>query len=166
MSDEQRAAKGLLTTTTLARLVGECLGTAPVLAIVGNSRTGKTWATKDWVASRDNALEHVAYVDCKDMGFGLTGTVAFDGVESDLREKHYPRFALDGIDVVVVDEPGVNRELVRELLVRTAPKAGAAAHRLIVLLIQDTRVLNQVGIGARNARCYSTAGLPIMLAKE
>lgn len=165
MSDELRAAKGLLTVSTVEQLVAECLDTVQVLTIVGNCRTGKTWATKDWVASRNNALEHVAYVDCTGIGFGRTGVVAFNGVERDLREKHYPRFALDGIDVVVVDEPHINPVFVRTLLSRTAPEVGAAAHRLVVLLVQQTRLLAELGLDAKHARCYSTAGLPIEFAK-
>lgn len=165
MSEELRTAKSLLAASTVDQLVAECLGTVQVLAIVGRCRTGKTWATKDWVASRSNALEHVAYVDCQGIGFGSTGVIAFDGVERDFREKTYPKFTLDGIDVVVVDEPHCNAEFVKALLSRTAPGVGAAAHRLVVLLVQDTRFLDELGLGAKHARCYSTAGLPIQFAK-
>jgi hypothetical protein len=165
MSDELRAAKGLLTVSTVDQLVTECLGKVQVLAIVGRCRTGKTWATKDWVASRNDDLEHVAYADCQGIGFGRAGVFAFDGVECDLREKHYPKFLLDGIDVVAVDEPHLNPVFVRELLSRTAPEAGAAAHRLVVLLLQQTVWLDRFELTAEHARCYSTAGLPLEIAK-
>lgn len=165
MSDELRAAKSLLSVSTVDQLVAECLGTMQVLAIVGRCRTGKTWATKEWAASRKNALEHVAYVDCQGIGVGGPGIIAFDGVERDLREKTYPKFALDGIDVVVVDEPHCNPEFVKALLSRTVPGAGAAAHRLVMLLVQHTRFLDELALDVKYTRCYSTAGLPIEFAK-
>lgn len=165
MSDELRTAKSLLTVSTVDQLVAECLGTVQVLGIVGRCRTGKTWATKDWVASRNNALEHAAYVDCKGIGFGSTGVIAFNDVEHDFREKTYPKFVLDGIDVLVVDEPHCNPEFVKALLSRTAPGAGAAAHRLVVLLVQDTRFIDELGLNPKRTRCYSTVGLPIQFAK-
>lgn len=166
MSDEIRMARNLLTVATVDQLVAECLGVVQVLAIIGKCRSGKTWATKDWVAGRSNALEHVAYVDCQGIAFGRAGVVAFGGVESDLREKHYPRFALDGIDVVIVDEPQVNREFVRTLVSQTSPVAGSAAHRLIVLLSQDVYLFRELGLDPKHVRCYSTAGLPIQVAKQ
>lgn len=161
MNDEVRAGKKLLTVSTVEQLVQECLGAVHVLAIVGRCRSGKTWATKDWVANRTDVLEHVAYVDCKGIGFKGAGVVTFDGVERDLREGLYPKFALDGIDVVVVDEPCCNPVFVKALLSKTAPEAGASGHRLAILLVQDMRCLNELGLRPNQARCYSTAGLPI-----
>jgi hypothetical protein len=165
MSDEIRAAKGLLTVSTVDHLVAECLGSVQALVIVGVCRSGKTWATMDWVASRSNQLEHVAYVDCRGIVFRGAGVVSFNGTERDLRENHYPRFALDGIDVVIVDEPQVNRGFVRSLLSHTSPVAGTAAHRLVVLLAQHMSWLEELGVDAKHVRCYSTAGLPMQFAK-
>lgn len=161
MNDAVRAQQNLLTVGTVDQLVTECIGVVQVMAIVGRCRSGKTWAARDWLNARQDKLQHGAYVDCKGIGFGRDGVVAFDGVERDLREGHYPRFALDGVDVVVVDEPRCDPELVKQLLTQTAPQAGTAGHQLVVLLLQDTLFIDELGLRPAQVRCYSVAGLPI-----
>ncbi|MYM92506.1 hypothetical protein [Duganella vulcania] len=165
MNDEVRARQGLMTVSLVEQLVTESLGAVPVLAIVGRCRSGKTWATTDWVKGRKDATEHVAYVDCKGIGFGTPGLLAFHGVERDLTAGHYPKFALDGVDIVVVDEPGCNPDFVQSLLSITSPQAGAAGHRLVILLLQSTHFLSELGLSPKMVRCYSTAGLPLQFAK-
>ncbi len=160
-NEEMRASKGWLTVSTVEQLVAECIGSVPVLCIVGRCRTGKTWATVDWIEGRNNDLEHAAYVDCKGIGFGGEGVVRFDGVERDVRKDHYPKFALDGIDIIVVDEPACNPALVKSLISQAAPDAGTTAHRLVVLLLQDVQHIEQFELREKQFRCYSTAGLPI-----
>lgn len=155
-----RIEKGYLTVATVERLVAESLGAISVLAIVGRCRSGKTWAAKDWVAASDSNKNRAAYVDCKGIGFGSTGVVEFDGVSRDLPAGHYPEFSLQGVDIVVVDEPSCNKAFVQGLIRRTGPVA-AGAHRLTVLLIQHERHLVEFGLNQEIAKCYSTAGIPI-----
>ncbi|MDO8729528.1 MAG: hypothetical protein Q7K26_06665 [bacterium] len=133
----------------------------PVLCIVGRCRTGKTWAVVDWVNARNNELENAAYMDCKGIGFGGDGVLHFNAVERDLSADHYPKLALDGIDIVVVDEPGCNPVLVEKLVDRAAPDHGKSAHRLIVLLIQNTDEIERFNLREKQFRSYSTAGLPL-----
>jgi hypothetical protein len=163
MSDELRLARNLLTVSTVAKLVKKSLGAVHLLAIVGRCRAGKTWAMKDWIAGRNDPLEHVAYVDCRGIGLGGVGVIAFNESKRELPEKTYPKFALDGVDVVVVDEPHCNPELVKAVLSRTSPAVGASAHRLVVLLVQDTRFLFELGFDVKHTHCYDTEGLAIPL---
>lgn len=157
-NDQTRASRGLLTAATVGQLVAECVGHVAVLCIVGSCRTGKSWATTDWIVSRNDDLEHAAYVDCLRIGSGDDGVLQFNGGESVIRKDHYPKLALDGADIVVVDEPCTNASFVRSLVSRTAPDAGTAAHRLIVLLLQDTRNIEQFGLKPKQYRCYTTEG--------
>lgn len=155
----------MLTTSTVGQLVKKSLGTARLLAIVGKCRSGKTWALKDWIAARHDMLEHVAYVDCRGIGLGGMGVIAFNGATFDLPENTNPKLALDGIDVVVVDEPHCNPQMVEAILSRTSPAAGASAHRLVLLLVQDTRFLAELSLDAKHMHCYSTEGMPIELTR-
>ena len=159
-NDELRASKGLLTTSVVHQLVTECIGNIPVLCIVGRCRTGKTWAITDWIASHTNSLEHIAYVDCQKIAFGNDAALKFADSEQAVRKGHYPKLALDGVDIVVVDEPRVNRAFVKTLISLTAPTAGTAAHRLVVLLLQAVHHVDEFEMNPKQYRCYTIAGLP------
>jgi len=133
-------ARRLLTPAVVDRLVNECIGAVPVIGIVGRCPTGKTQAAVAWVAGR---------------------ALHFAGIEQDVRPGHYPSFALDGIDIVVVDEPALNAAFVRALTARTAPDAGTAAHRLVVLLLPDLEAASLFGFRPGQFRPYTIAGQPI-----
>lgn len=159
--EEMRAAGKLLTVAVLNELVRECLGVVPVLCIVGKARSGKTWAAEDWFATRKDDKEHAAFFDCRGGIFGKPATLEFSGVKQDVSIGHYPKFALDGIDVVIVDDAPRNPGLVNELIEKTAPDAGTAAHRLIILLVQRLDELQLFDFGQKQFMTYSTAGVPI-----
>ena len=159
--EEIRSARKLLTVATLDELVRECLGVVPVLCLVGKARAGKTWAAEGWFATRKDDKEHAAFLDCRGGIFGKPATLEFSGAKHDVRMSHYPKFALDGIDVVIVDDAPRNPRLVNELIEKAAPDAGTAAHRLIILLVQRLDELQLFDFGQKQFMTYSTAGVPI-----
>jgi hypothetical protein len=159
--EELRSARNLLTVALLNELVQECLGAVPVLAMLGRARSGKTWAAVDWLATRRDDKEHAALLDCKGGVFGKPAIFEFGGVKRDVAIGHYPKFALDGLDVVIVDDAPCNPKLVDELIEKTAPDAGTAAHRLIILFAQRPDELQLFDFGQKQFMTYSTNGLPI-----
>lgn len=161
-----RVSEGLMSVAVVKKTVAESIGVVPVLCIVGKTRSGKTWATTDWLAGRDDDLTHAAYIDCKGIAFGHDGVLKYSNVERNLSKNHYPKLSLDGIDIVVVDEPHANAAFVRKLIERTAPEAGAAAHRLVVLLLQDIRYIEELILDKKQTRFYSTDGNLIFPTKE
>jgi len=148
----------------VSRLVEDCLGNVPVLCIVGRCRTGKSWAARDWIASRNDSLENVAYLDCQRIAFGDNGVLYFNFGAITVRKDQYPKLALDGIDIVVVDEAYVNAGLVRALIELTAQTTGTTAHRLVVLLLQEFRHIELFGLQPKQYRCYSTEA--VLLAQQ
>ena len=159
--EEMRLERNLLTVAALNDLVQGCLGVVPVLCVVGRARSGKSWAAEDWFALRQDDKEHAAFLDCRGSIFGKPATLEFGGVKDELRIGHYPKFALDGIDVVIVDDAPSNPKLVNELVEKTDPDAGTAAHRLIILLLQRLDELQLFDFGQKQFMTYSTAGIPI-----
>lgn len=115
-----------MTVAVLDKLVLECLGVVPVLCIVGKARSGKTWAAEDWFAIRKDDNDLAGYLDCQGSGFGGPGSLKVGGVLRALRSDDYPKFALDGVDIVVVDEGQFRPGLVNKLIENTAPEAGTA----------------------------------------
>jgi hypothetical protein len=158
--EEMRSARNLLTVALLNRLIQKCLGVVPVLAIVGRVRSGKTWAAVDWLATRQDDKEHAALLDCRGAVFGKPAIFEFGGVKRDVAIGHYPKLAFDGIDVVIVDDAPRNPQLVNELIEKTAPDAGTAAHRLIILFAQHPNELQLFDFGHKQFMTYSTTGQP------
>lgn len=159
--EEMRSARNLLTVAALGKLVQECIGVVPVLCIVGKARSGKTWAAEDWFATRQDDKEPAAFLNCRGGIFGKPVTLEFGSVKRDISIGHYPKFALDGVDVVIVDDAPRNPKLVNELIEKTNPDAGTAAHRLIILLVQRLDELQLFDFGQQQFMTYSTAGIPI-----
>lgn len=159
--EEMRAAMKLLTVAVLNDLVQSCLGVVPVLCIVGRARSGKTWAAEDWFATRNDDRDLAAYLDCQGSGFRGPGSLSVAGAVRALRSDEYPKFALDGVDIIIVDEGQFRPVLVNTLIENTAPDAGTAAHRLVVLLVQNLEQVALFDFGKQQFMTYSTAGLPI-----
>jgi len=149
-----RTERGLLTVSLIEQLVAKSLGEVHVLCVIARCRSGKTWAAKELVQERSDDLQTIAYVDCQRMVFGELGAIFFNGNKRDIRKDSYPKFDLDGIDIVVVDEPTCNIEFVKELIDKTTPELGAAAHRLTVLLLQDTYHVRQFHQVGKNFLCF------------
>lgn len=160
-NEEMRSARNLLTVAVLDKLVHECLGVVPVLCIVGKARSGKTWAAEDWFTTRDSGSDLAGYLDCKGTGFGGPGSLRVGGVLRALRSDDYPKFALDGVDIVIVDEGQFRPVMVNKLIENTAPEAGTAAHRLVVLLVQNLEHVALFDFGKKRFMTYNTAGVPI-----
>ena len=163
MSEQQREREGWMTVSTFQQLVDECLGVVKVLCVQGTSCTGKTWAASDWVSEQTNSAYNAAYIDCKGIAFGTPVEVKFDGVIRDTKEGEYPSIALDGIDIVVVDEPNMNRSLVPKLYSHTEHRNSVFTHRLLILLIQDIKELQRFSIPLDEIRCYTVAGMPVSI---
>ncbi|WP_454728028.1 MULTISPECIES: hypothetical protein [Cupriavidus] len=152
----------ILTPAIVADLVSECLGTVKVLGIVGRCRTGKTSSLKQWT-KETHAQDgmRVAYVDNQTLLVREKVEVKFDGQVRGSAIGHYPMFDLNGADVVIVDEPQQNRELVERLCTHVDPDGGAFMHRLLVLPIQTEGEIERLGIPRSAVRLYSVAGLPL-----
>ena len=159
--EEMRSARNLLTVATLNDLVHSCIGMVSVLCVVGRARSGKTWAAEDWFATRNDDNDLAGYLDCQGSGFGGPGSLKVGSVVRALRNDEYPKFALDGVDIVVVDEGQFRPGLVNKLIANTAPDAGTAAHRLVVLLVQNLDQLARFDFGDKQFMTYSIAGMPI-----
>jgi hypothetical protein len=144
------------------RLVRECLGKTALLGVVGSPRTGKSWAAHDWAIGRRDDIEPAAYVECLAPGFSVSYSLGSGGGVRLLRGDSYPRHALDGIDIVVVDEPARCLPFVQTLLALSTPVSGMAAHRLVVLLLQDIRLLRAFALRKGGFRCFDTCGAPII----
>lgn len=68
-------------------------------------------------------------------------------------------FDLAGTDVVIVDEPLQNRELVARLLAHTDVNKDPFMHRLLVLPVQQERVLDIFEVRRSAMRMYSVEGV-------
>lgn len=68
--------------------------------------------------------------------------MTFDGKVKGALPGHYPMFDLKGADVVIVDEPLQNRDLVARLFAHIDPAKGPFTHRLLLLPVQQKRVLS------------------------
>ncbi|MGT2455454.1 hypothetical protein ACU4GI_20360 [Cupriavidus basilensis] len=150
----------ILTPAIVADLVSDCLGTVKVLGIVGRCRTGKTLSLKQWteeVRAQDGL--RVAYADNHTLLVSEKVKVDFGGQVRGAAIGHYPMFDLNGADVVIVDEPLQNRELVERLFAHVDPNGGAFMHRLLVLPIQTEGEIDAFGIPRSAVRLYSVAGL-------
>lgn len=158
-SEDIRTEKGLLTVETFNKLVEECLGVVPVLCIVGQTRTGKTWAATDWMQEQIDLTKTIAYVDCTGVGFGNTADVQQGNVRMNSEAGHYPAL-LDGANIVIIDEPLPNMGLVRNVLTRTSITPGASPHQLLILLIQAAPNLIQLGITEpKDIKCHTVTRL-------
>ncbi|MGK8198493.1 hypothetical protein [Burkholderia cepacia] len=154
------SGRTLLTQDIVADLVDDCLGTVKVLCIVGACGTGKTMSLKRWSeAVREAGGVSVAYVDNHTLLATSTVEVAFGGKVKGALPGHYPMFDLAGADVVIVDEPLQNRELVARLLVHTDVNKGPFMHRLLVLPVQQDRVPEVLKIPRSAMRMYSVEGV-------
>jgi len=152
----------ILTPAIVADLVSDCLGTTKVLAIVGACQTGKTISLKQWTeACCAQGTARVAYVDCHTLLVKDKVEVAFEGQTRDAAVGHYPLFDLNGADIVVVDEPLQNRELVGRLFAHVEPSGSAFMHRLLVLPLQTEKAIDRFAIPRSAVRVYSVAGLPL-----
>ncbi|WP_241299330.1 hypothetical protein [Burkholderia stabilis] len=152
----------ILTPAIVANLVNDCLGTTKVLAIVGACQTGKTMSLKQWAdACCAQRTARVAYVDCHTLLVKDKVAVAFEGQTRDAAVGHYPMFDLNGADIVVVDEPLQNRELVGRLFAHVDPSGGAFMHRLLVLPLQTEKAMERFEIPRSAVRIYSVVGLPL-----
>jgi hypothetical protein len=150
----------LLTPDTVTDLVADCLGTVKVLCIVGGSGTGKTMSLMLWSeAVHESGKVRVAYVDNHTLLVSSTVGVAFDGKLKGAVPGHYPMFDLEGADVVIVDEPLQNRELVARLFAHTDVDKGPFMHRLLVLPVQQECVPEILGIPRSAMRMYSVEGV-------
>ncbi|VWD33699.1 hypothetical protein BLA17378_07518 [Burkholderia aenigmatica] len=101
----------------------------------------------------------VAYVDNHTLLAGSTVEVTFDGKVKSAPPGHYPMFDLAGTDVVIVDEPLQNRELVARLLAHTDVNKDPFMHRLLVLPVQQERVLDIFEVRRSAMRMYSVEGV-------
>lgn len=165
MSNEAiRLARNLLTVATVDELVHECLGTVRVLVIVGRTRTGKSWALQDWSQETRHAESlKIGFVNCKDMIFERPVTVSFDGAIHKTPPDVYPSRLLEPANVVIVDEPQLCPDLVNAAFEQLRRPTEGSAHHLLVLPVLNTRILGCFAIPAKAMRCYSVAGLPVML---
>lgn len=161
--DHARRARGLLTLDVLDDMITGSLGQVPLLCIVGPTRSGKTWAATEWAAARSGGLVPAAYADCRDLVEQGVGSLHWSTTVKKLWASRYPRFALDGIDIVIVDEPLRNVGFVHLTFARTGVKAGLSAHQLVVLLLQDLRHLPHLGLPVSRCRFCDTAGRPLAL---
>ncbi|PRD92275.1 hypothetical protein [Burkholderia contaminans] len=150
----------LLTAEVVANLVADCLGTVKVLCIVGRCGTGKTMSLKRWSeAVCEAGTVRVAYVDNHTLLAANTVGVAFNGKVKSAAPGHYPMFDLAGADVVIVDEPLQNRELVARLVAHTDVNKGPFMHRLLVLPVQEEGALDILEIPRSTLRMYSVEGV-------
>jgi hypothetical protein len=148
-----------LTPERVAMLVAGCLGVVPVLAIVGPCGSGKTVSLRHWAqAAREADNLRVAYVDNHSMMIRDRVEVSTGQTSKDVAPGHYPMFDLEGVDVVIVDEPLQNRELVTRLLAHTHPAKGPFMHRLLVLPVQQAAVLALLEIPRSAMRVYGNDG--------
>ncbi|BDB30155.1 MULTISPECIES: hypothetical protein [Cupriavidus] len=152
----------ILTPAIVAALVSDCLGTVKVLGIVGRCRTGKTLSLKQWTEeTRAQDGLRVAYADSQTLLMSEKVEVDFEGKVRGATVGHYPMFDFNGADIVVVDEPLQNRELVERLFAHVDPSGGAFMHRLMVLPLQTEDSIERFGIPRSAVRLYSVAGLPL-----
>ncbi|TES99601.1 hypothetical protein [Burkholderia cepacia] len=144
----------------VADLVADCLGVVKVLCIVGPCGSGKTVALKQWSeTTRDADGLRVAYVDNHTLLIRTKADVAFDGKVKGALPGHYPMFDLKGAEVVIVDEPIQNRDLVARLFAHIDPAKGPFTHRLLLLPVQQKRVLELLEIPRSAIRFYSVEGV-------
>ncbi|CAB3974630.1 hypothetical protein BLA3211_08110 [Burkholderia aenigmatica] len=101
----------------------------------------------------------VAYVDNHTLLAANTVGVAFDGKLKSAAPGHYPMFDLAGADVVIVDEPLQNRELVARLFAHTDVNKGPFMHRLLVLPVQEEGALDILEIPRSSLRMYFVEGV-------
>lgn len=160
-NEQFRIDHELMTVAQFDELVQECLGKITLLGVVGSRRTGKSWAAHDWVIGRRDDIELAAYVEYLAPGLSVSYSLGFGGGVRLLRDDSYPRYALDSVDIVVVDEPARCLPFVQTLLTLSSPVAGTAAHRLVVLLLQDVRLLRAFALREGVFRCFDTCGAPI-----
>lgn len=152
----------ILTPAIVADLAADCLGTVKVLGIVGACRTGKTLSLKQWTQeTRTQDGLRVAYADSHTLLASANVEVEFEGQVRGAAVGHYPMFDLNGADVVIVDEPLQNRELVERLFAHIDPNGGAFMHRLLILPLQTESALDRFDIPRSAVRLYSVAGLPL-----
>lgn len=161
MNEQIRIDRNLMTVAQFDLLVTECLGRRTLVGIVGNSNTGKSWAARDWVNHRRDDIELAAYIDCRFPGLSVSYSLSIGGGIRMLHGDCYPRQALDGVDIVVVDDPAYCLPFVQTLVTLTSPTAGAGAHRMVVLLLQDIRLLRALTLSKNQFRCFTTSGKPI-----
>ncbi|ABO60281.1 hypothetical protein LA345_37280 (plasmid) [Burkholderia vietnamiensis] len=152
-------SNAVLSPEVVSDLIADCLGVVKVLCIVGPCCTGKTTSLKRWSeAARDIGSMRVAYIDCHTLLISSKVDVAFDGQVKGALPGHYPMFDLESADVVIVDEPLQNRDLVARVLAHIAPIKGPFMHRLLVLPVQQERVLDLLEIPRSVTRLYSIEG--------
>jgi hypothetical protein len=150
----------ILTPTLLADLVADCLGTIKVLGIVGPCGTGKTVSLKQWTEeARAAGRMRVAYIDNHTLLVSEKVEVEFEGQVRNAAVGHYPMFDLNGAEVVIVDEPLQNRELVERIFAHVDPSGGAFMHRLLILPIQTLEAIERLGIPRSAVRLHTVAGL-------
>lgn len=77
----------------------------------------------------------VAYADNHTLLVSEKVEVDFGGQVRGAAIGHYPMFDLNGADVVIVDEPLQNRELVERLFAHVDPNEGAFMLIVLALLI-------------------------------
>jgi hypothetical protein len=152
----------MLTPAIVADLVGDCLGTVKVVGVVGRCGTGKTLSLKQLTEeTRAQDRMRVAYADNHTVLVTEKVEVDFVGQVRGASVGHYPMFDLNGADVVIVDEPLRNRELVERLFAHVDPSGGAFMHRMLVLSLQTEDAIDCFGIPRSAVRLYSVAGLPL-----
>ncbi|HEP6430620.1 hypothetical protein [Burkholderia arboris] len=152
----------VLTRETVADLVSECLGTVKVLGIVGRCGSGKTLSLRQWMTEAvAQGCLRVAYADSHTLLASDKVEIDFAGRVRGAAVGHYPMFDLDGADVVIVDEPLQNRELVERVLAHVEPDGGAFMHRLLILPIQTEDAITRLGIPRSALRLFSVAGMPL-----
>ncbi|TDA48093.1 hypothetical protein [Burkholderia pyrrocinia] len=152
----------IMTPEIVVDLVSECLGTVKVLGIVGRCGTGKTLSLKRWMAeARAQGDLRVAYADSHTLLASDKVEIDFAGQVRGAAVGHYPMFDLNGADVVIVDEPLQNRELVERVLAHVEPDGGAFMHRLLILPLQTEEAITRLGIPRSALRLFSVAGPPL-----
>ncbi|KVV40785.1 hypothetical protein WT27_12700 [Burkholderia territorii] len=152
----------IMTPEIVADLVSECLGTVKVLGIVGRCGTGKTLSLKRWMAeARAQGSLRVAYADGHTLLASDKVEIDFGGQVRGAAVGHYPMFDLNGADVVIVDEPLQNRELVERVLAHVEPDGGAFMHRLLILPLQTEEAITSLGIPRSALRLFSVARRPL-----
>lgn len=160
-SELSRRNAGFLTEAVVSHLIAEAIGEAKVLCIVGRARSGKTWALRDWAATARKQDLEAAYIDCKGIAFDRPVDVHYSERIIQIGAGVYPMFTIAQADVVIIDEPEMNPQLVRSVYLHTSAHRSLFTHGLLVLAIHDLQTLKILPARKTDIRCYSVAGVPI-----